>query len=434
MSVVDTPYLASIGMLDSEDVEGRTPGGAMAAPAADGTPSLLGALQSQYGLMLEESQAISSRELERKQEEVREMEERTGATLARMEDERALLQHTHSQEMENQRATTALALQTLQQELEALRAMHARELASVRRQAVDEHARLKAWCAAQLRAVEDNRDALLGQLAERRETSVAASGVQLSRLQAEHREQQSVLRKLLDEESERCASARAEVLAVTIAAGNERVALHAALATARRRAAAAVAESQQSALSSREDSAEHERLLRTELKQAHRRLEEQAAASARTLAEAAQRGEAVANALRREVASLTTALEEAHAARAMRGRGAWVNAKPRMEQGRQPAIAPDTGAARHGRHQHPAHLGDPRRLPSQKDPAPRRAPLLGTVSNANDLPKRAGPAGGGAGGRPAEGGTRAGVKSATRTAGRTGMGAAGRTSISRAPR
>ena len=54
--------------------------------------------------------------------------------------------------------------------------------------------------------------------------------------------QMAALRQLLSEESERCAAARAEVLAVSLAAGNERLALQAELATARRKVSAATAE------------------------------------------------------------------------------------------------------------------------------------------------------------------------------------------------
>ena len=129
--------------------------------------------------------------------------------------------------MEAHRRATAVALGSLHSELETLRTLHEKEMEAVRRAADEEHARLRQWCTAQLSAVETNRDALLGELAERREGLIATSDEQLARVVSEHRQQQAAMRKLLAQENERCSAARAEVLALTVASGNERLALHA---------------------------------------------------------------------------------------------------------------------------------------------------------------------------------------------------------------
>lgn len=106
---------------------------------------------------------------------------------------------------------------------------------------------------------------------------------------ADHRDQQAQLRRLLAEESERCAAARAEVLAVSVAAGNERLALHAELAKARRRASSAAANVSQGFQAVRDESEEREVALRKQLSRAEKRIEEQASAHARASAEASQR-------------------------------------------------------------------------------------------------------------------------------------------------
>ena len=66
-------------------------------------------------------------------------------------------------------------------ELAALRELHVRELEAVRRAADEEHTRLKEWCAAQLRAVADNRDAIVEHLAGQREGTAEASVAQLAK-------------------------------------------------------------------------------------------------------------------------------------------------------------------------------------------------------------------------------------------------------------
>lgn len=209
----------------------------------------------------------------------------------------------------------AVQLRNLTVELDTLRAVHAGELEAVRRAAQEEHERLREWCGLQLRAVEEAQS--------RREATRAgddsgnASGTQLARVVAEHRKQQAALRKLLDDETERCAAARAEVLAVSIAAGNERLALHAELARARRAATSRAADATEGVKTIRAEADEREASLRRQLRAAERRVEEQAATTAKALAEAAQQTEresALVAQLRKEVAALSTGLRAAQAA------------------------------------------------------------------------------------------------------------------------
>ena len=72
----------------------------------------------------------------------------------------------------------------------------------MRTDAEAEQARLREWCEAQLRAVESNRDALLGELAERRESALQAGDVQINRVIDEHKDQQAALRTMLETETQ----------------------------------------------------------------------------------------------------------------------------------------------------------------------------------------------------------------------------------------
>ena len=309
------PYLASIGLLSSGD------SGAPATNVAGqiGAHSDTDALQSlhlQCGRMMEAHQLATTRALEERDAEINELHGRAGSALARVDEERAALERMHASEMETQRQATAVTLRSLHAELAALRELHVRELEAVRRAADEEHTRLKEWCAAQLRAVADNRDAIVEHLAGQREGTAEASVAQLAKVEAEHREQQADLRKLLQEESERCAAARAEVISVSIAAGNERIALQTALATARRRSAAATADSSREVNAAKDAALAREGELRKALHAAQRKCEVQAAASARAVAEAARRAEDAASRLRHENDTLRESLDAAHAAAA----------------------------------------------------------------------------------------------------------------------
>ena len=294
------PYLASIGLLapppavaasDSAadaSVSLTADASAPSSTAADAV-SLLGVLHKQYGRMHDEMQAYSQHQLEAKERALAESELRTGTTLARAQDDRIALERTHSEELQMHRRATAVALRSLHAELEALRSIHTQELAAVRRAAEEEQARLRKWCQAQLDAVESNRDALLGQLTERRDDAVTAGDTQLAKVVAKHREQQAELRQLLAEESERLAAARAEVLAVSVAAGNERLVMHHELANMRRRAASSAEASSQAAREEKLESEQREAALQRALRAAG--ASRKSARHSRGLATAAQRGD-----------------------------------------------------------------------------------------------------------------------------------------------
>uniref|UniRef100_A0A7S3B7L3 Uncharacterized protein n=1 Tax=Haptolina ericina TaxID=156174 RepID=A0A7S3B7L3_9EUKA len=96
----------------------------------------------------------------------------------------------------------------------------------------------------QLAAVESNRDALLGEVAEQREATAAVSARQLAELQAEHRKQTVTYRRLLAEEQQRCAAARSDVLRLSIEAGNERLVMKAKVRKYRERATTASAQAE----------------------------------------------------------------------------------------------------------------------------------------------------------------------------------------------
>ena len=299
-----TPYLASIGLLSSPtDADGVY---------QTGTTTALGKLQPGSFLVAQEKEQ-AERRIEVLEAERDEATMLSGKALAAMEDERTVLEHTHAAEMEAHRSSTALALRSMQEELVGLRELHNKELAAVRRQADEEHERLREWMTAQLQAVEANRDALLGSLAERREGEAKSSDSKMARMEREHKEQQQKLRALLAEESERLAAARQEVLNVSLQAGNERLALHTAIATAKRRAAAAAAESNESLAEARAASAEREAALRHELHVSQRRQQELAAESGRALSEVEKRGAEGSVGLRKQVSTLTAQLGVAQA-------------------------------------------------------------------------------------------------------------------------
>jgi hypothetical protein len=305
------PYLASIGLLAEAPAQATLP------DADELVTPLLSHLQSQYGRMVDTVKDVTSRQLERKETELQASEERLGRSLAKGEDARLALEQAHGTEMENHRRATSVALRTLHAELETLKVLHVQELADVRREAEEEHARLRLWCEAQLEAAEANRDAILGEVSERRRESASSGDLQIASLVREHREQQASLRKLLAEEAERSAAAREEVLSLTIVAGNERLALHAELAKARRRAAAAAESSNQGLQAVRDESSERESSMRRALRAAEARLEETVRHHAEALEAAAKKSmddAALIGQLRKEVANLTSALRAAQAA------------------------------------------------------------------------------------------------------------------------
>ena len=217
-------------------------------------------------------------------------------------------------QLETHRQATAVALRSLQSELEALREVHAREIDAVRKAGQEELHRVREWCVAQVNALNSNRDAIVEQCSAERVGTATADFAQLARVEAEHREQQSALRSLLVQESERSAAARAECLAVSIAASNEKVAMLAALATARRRSAAATAESSHQVNAAQDLALGQVAELRKALHAAQRKCEVQAGASARMVAESALRFEEAAAGLRRENEELRQGLGAAQAA------------------------------------------------------------------------------------------------------------------------
>ncbi|KAL1511150.1 hypothetical protein AB1Y20_005968 [Prymnesium parvum] len=160
------------------------------------------------------------------------------ASLGLYADESHDAPYPHPQLPPEETGSLVLALHG---ELESLRELHARELQLLRAEAEERVERLAEWCAKQLRAVEANRDAVLGEVSEQREAAGAQAALALEQLQASHRQQTAMYRRLLAEEQQRCASARSEVLRVSIEAGNEQLALRAKLQQQRDRSEAAAA-------------------------------------------------------------------------------------------------------------------------------------------------------------------------------------------------
>ena len=286
-----------------------------AAPVSDSSePSLLDALQAQYSRMLSAQQTAAQQTAEWQRSEVEVLRGQADEALARAADERALLERRHTAEMETHRRATAVAIRSLHAELESLRDVHKRDLEVLRRGIEEERAYLRDWCEAQLSAVVANREAELDKFAERGEDERAAGDSRIAAMQAEHAKQQLALRALLDEQVEQCAAARSEVLRVSVMAGNERVQLESALASARRRAAAAIAAKDEAAGSTREAAVTAEAEARRLLHAEQRKREEQAADSARALALVTQQGEEKCEQLRRELALLGRALETSQTA------------------------------------------------------------------------------------------------------------------------
>ena len=320
-----TPYLASIGLLADDAPTLQTiPTTSVEYAPVEWPPSslhtestsLLDSLQKQYGRAVDVQHDIATRKLASYEQDRDNAQARAGAALAAMADERAALERVHTTEMETHRRATAVALRSMHAELESLRSLHTREVQEVKREADEEHGRLRDWCAAQLAAVEANRDALMATLAEKREWHEKSSESQMEALQWKHAEQQQALRQLLAEESERLAQARQEVLNVTLAAGNERLALQTALSVARKKAADASDDVASGRAAAREAAAEREAELREALKAANRRQEETANASARELAIGVRRAEDESSKMRRELERTKTQLTEAQGARA----------------------------------------------------------------------------------------------------------------------
>ena len=135
-----------------------------------------------------------------------------------------------------------------------------------------------------------------------------------ARLVAEHRHQMAALRSLLDAEAERAAAARADVLEVTVAAGNERLALHAELARCRRQSNAHAADESAGVQAARSEAEEREVSLRRQLRAAERQIELQAASMAKALAAATVRARddgATITQLRNECDTMSSTLRAA---------------------------------------------------------------------------------------------------------------------------
>ena len=133
-------------------------------------------------------------------------------------------------------------------------------------------------------------------------------------LVAEHRHQMAALRSLLDAEADRAAAARADVLAVTVAAGNERLALHAELARCRRQSNAHAADESAGVQAARSEAEEREVSLRRQLRAAERQIELQAASMAKALAAATVRARddgATITQLRNECDTMSSTLRAA---------------------------------------------------------------------------------------------------------------------------
>lgn len=200
----------------------------------------------------------------------------------------------------DQHGAITAAVRSLHDELQSLRAVHAQELSAVKM----ENAQLRQWR-------RESKEESMGS------SSTHAADSELLHVLAEHQKQQALLRKLLDEETSRCAAARAEVLAVSIAAGNERLALHAELGKFRRQAAERKLDAAEGMQIVRSEAEEREDVLRRALHAAERRCETQAVAAAKVLADAAQKGQTdqqLLSELRSEVATLNGSLRAARAA------------------------------------------------------------------------------------------------------------------------
>ena len=133
-------------------------------------------------------------------------------------------------------------------------------------------------------------------------------------LVAEHRHQMAALRSLLDAEADRAAAARADVLAVTVAAGNERLALHAELARCRRQSNAHAADESAVVQTARSEAEEREDSLRRQLRSAERQIELQTASMAKALAAATVRARddgATITQLRKDLDTMSSTLRAA---------------------------------------------------------------------------------------------------------------------------
>ena len=161
------------------------------------------------------------------------------------------------------RHQTVDAVMGLMAELEQLREMHEREMADVKRQAAQENQRLRMWYADQLLAVE-------------------------KRLQERERPEISLLRT-----------------------ESEQLALRTALAAARRRASAAVDDSKRGKLNQVQMAAAHEAELRALQRSARRERVNLAGSKDGELALVSARSEELIQDLRKEVKSLTAALQTA---------------------------------------------------------------------------------------------------------------------------
>lgn len=289
--------------------------------ASDSLALLLQALQAQYGRVVQDVEAQANRALDFKEERMLALHDDAQAALARLREDRATRERAHAHQLERARSAAGVALRSLHAELETLRGLHADEMRAASEAAAAEHTRLREWCAAQIAAVESNRDALLAEVSQRRETTLAASDAQLEHLAAEHREQQTAIRRLLSEEAERCASARGEVLTLQVAAGNERIGLQTEVTRARHDAATARADRASSLQAASEAAVEREDALRHRLRVAEAKLHDASAACAATIALSARRAEEqteLAAELREQVGSLTSRLRttQANAAKA----------------------------------------------------------------------------------------------------------------------
>jgi len=135
-----------------------------------------------------------------------------------------------------------------------------------------------------------------------------------ARLVAVHRHQMAALRSLLDAEADRAAAARADVLAVTVAAGNERLALHAELARCRRQSNAHAVDESAVVQTARSEAEEREESLRRQLRAAERQIELQTASMAKALAAATVRARddgATITQLRKDLDTMSSTLRAA---------------------------------------------------------------------------------------------------------------------------
>lgn len=327
-----TPYLRSLGILGEQEPPPTAPtiayetpsrSSASADAATEAMPAytmeeavdLLDTLQAQMQRALGDQQQSSSVQLEQMATELREVHGRATLALRMVADERGRSDRLHAADLEAHRRASGVALRSLHAELEGLRALHTREVEEVRQRAEDEKTRMREWCAAQIAAVEANRDALLGELAERREGALAAGDLQVERLMAEHKKDQSAVRQQLTDESERCATARNEVRELQVCASNERLKMQVELSNARRRASAASNEHGRKLKIAAEEAAEREASLQETIRRLKIQLDDEAKGGAKAIARSALKAEenaAHCAELRDHVAALTIKLNLAH--------------------------------------------------------------------------------------------------------------------------